>query len=77
MAASRIGIILAAATLLGVPPVAALAQEEPGPHHETRLQVGEVPPEGFTLESLEGETFTLAEALGERPLLLLFFRGTW
>jgi len=49
----------------------------PGPPHETNLVVGQLPPTGFVLESLDGESYDLTAARGERPLLLLFFRGTW
>jgi len=47
----------------------------PGPPHETNIVVGESPPTSFALRSIDDETFDLASA--ERPLLLLFFRGTW
>lgn len=60
---------------------AALAQDAdrlaPGPPHETRLELGQLPPSTFSLESTEGEVHDLAAARGERPLVLLFFRGTW
>lgn len=49
----------------------------PGPPHESNLQVGEAPPTALVLESIDGDTHDLAQARGERPLLLLFFRGTW
>ena len=76
MAASPTGAV-ALALLLTAAPAEVLQQGAPGPPHETLLTVGEAPPTGFTLESIDDESFSLEEALGERPLLLLFFRGTW
>ena len=50
----------------------------PGPPHQTRLTVGEAPPTSFALAAAgDGEIFDLGAARGERPILLLFFRGTW
>lgn len=48
-----------------------------GPPHETLLELGQLPPSAFSLESIDGDVYDLAAARGERPLLLLFFRGTW
>ena len=51
---------------------------EPGPPHETRLVVGELPPATPPLTSVtDGEIFDLAAQRGTRPILLHFFRGTW
>lgn len=41
------------------------------------LEVGAPPPTGFELRSIDGDTYRLADLRGERPVLLLFFRGTW
>lgn len=50
----------------------------PGPLHETRLTVGERPPTTFALSSAtDGTLHDLEARRGERPILLLFFRGTW
>ncbi len=50
----------------------------PGPPHETNLELGQLPPSTFALPSaIDGTLFDLAEQRGERPILLLFFRGTW
>ncbi len=66
-------------TLVG--PASAHAQDADrlalGPPHETLLEVGQLPPSTFSLESTDGDVYDLAAARGERPLMLLFFRGTW
>ena len=50
----------------------------PGPPHESRLTVGELPPTGFALPSAtDGAIRDLEAQRGQRPILLLFFRGTW
>ncbi len=50
----------------------------PGPPHETLLVVGEAPPTSFALPSVTDATiFDLEAQRGERPILLLFFRGAW
>ena len=50
----------------------------PGPPHETRLTIGERPPTTFALPSAtDGALHDLEARRGERPILLLFFRGTW
>ena len=49
----------------------------PGPPHESNVVVGELPPTAFALTSIDGERFDLATARGEKPLLVLFFRGVW
>ncbi len=58
-------------------PVSAQQSEQPGPPHETNIVVGQAPPTAFVLQSIDGESYDLSTALGEQPLLLLFFRGTW
>ena len=67
----------AMALAIGVLAAPVAAQETPGPRHQTNIVVGEPPPATFALESIDGDTYDLTEALGQRPLLLLFFRGTW
>ena len=70
-----------AVIVASVQPTAAWAQAAqqdrlaPGPPHETNIVVGELPPSSFVLRSIDDEPFDLAS--NERPLLLLFFRGTW
>lgn len=50
----------------------------PGPPHESLLVVGQPPPTSFALHSVtDSSTFDLEAARGERPILLLFFRGVW
>ncbi len=50
----------------------------PGAPHETRLEIGQLPPIGFALASAtDGAIFDLEAERGERPILLLFFRGLW
>lgn len=57
------------------PPAAPQDRSAPGPPHETNIVVGELPPSSFALRSIDDEPFDLTSA--DRPLLLLFFRGTW
>ena len=58
--------------------LAQTGRSEPGEPHESNLQLGELPPGSFDLASATGDgTFDLEEQRGERPILLLFFRGTW
>lgn len=50
----------------------------PGEPHESNLAVGNFPPSSFELPSaVDGALFDLEAQRGERPILLLFFRGTW
>ena len=49
--------------------------QQASPAAEPGIVVGESPPTSFVLQSIDDETFGLATA--DRPLLLLFFRGTW
>ncbi len=46
------------------------------PQVDTQLQVGDPAP-AFSLPSLKGGQYSLAEMLRQGPLLLFFFRGTW
>lgn len=57
------------------PPAVQQDRLAPGPTHETKIVVGDTPPTSFELRSIDDESFNLATA--DRPLLLLFFRGTW
>ncbi len=43
---------------------------------QERISVGQEAP-GFSLGSSTGERFDLASQLGEKNVLLVFFRGTW
>lgn len=78
---SSSALLGAAMIVTSVQPAAAsapAAQQDrlaPGPPHETNIVVGELPPASFTLRSIDDELFDLAS--NQRPLLLLFFRGTW
>lgn len=51
--------------------------EAPGPPHESALTVGELPPAGFTLPSIDGRTHELEALRGRQALMIVFFRGTW
>lgn len=59
----------------------AAAQDDrmaPGEPHESDLRLGELPPTSFELAgAADGTRFDLEAQRGERPILLLFFRGTW
>lgn len=44
---------------------------------ETALTVGELPPSGFTLSSIDGRTHELEALRGRQALMIVFFRGTW
>lgn len=78
MIAWRIAGLVALGLLVAL---AARAQDDrmaPGPRHETLLVVGEPPPTSFALPSVtDAAIFDLEARRGERPILLLFFRGTW
>ena len=50
---------------------------DPGPPHQTNLELGAPPPNGFNLLSTAGEGYDLLATASDRSLLLLFFRGTW
>ena len=72
------GVVLAVATVESAAALPGATRQDrtaPGPPHETKIVVGELPPTSFELRSIDGETFELASA--GRPILLLFFRGTW
>lgn len=72
-----IAILLALVAASGSAP-GAQDRLEPGSPHTTRLEIGELPPTGFSLRSVtDGTIFDLAQQRGERPILLLFFRGIW
>lgn len=43
----------------------------------TNLVLGELPPTAFSLVSVDEQIYELATMRGERPLLLIFFRGAW
>ena len=71
----RMPVSIAAATL--VVAVATLARPADAQSRrfdefpETQPRPGETAPD-FTLETLEGETFTLSEAFAERPVVIEF-----
>lgn len=70
---------LSLALVVFATPVRAGAQQQDGSAttYQSNVIVGEMPPTDFVLESIDGETFELAAARGDKPLMLLFFRGTW
>ncbi len=68
-AASRLGILLVLSLAL-VPLVAGASQQRP------RVAVGDEAI-GFTMPSIDGETYSLADLRGEKTAILIFFRGTW
>lgn len=57
------------------------AQEEPAtpeaePTPAERIEVGDEAPD-FDLPDLDGTTHHLADLRGEKPVVLVFFRGAW
>lgn len=79
MTLQRSLLVSCAVTLLLGGPGVAMAQDPdmtPGPPHETNLVIGQAPPD-FELTSIDGDSYRLSEQRGRRPLLLVFFRGTW
>ena len=50
--------------------------EAPDPPQAESIQVGDEAP-GFALSDLDGESHRLADLRGEKPLVLVFFRGAW
>lgn len=40
------------------------------------IAVGDEAPD-FTLQSIDGETYRLTDVLGEKAMVIIFFRGTW
>ena len=68
-AASRLGILLVLSLAL-VPLVAGASLQG------TRVAVGDEAI-GFTMSSIDGETYSLADLRGEKTAILIFFRGTW
>lgn len=57
--------------------VAGMLLAVPAPGQDQTLVVGEAPPTGFELRTLDGELRSLAAVRGEHAVLLVFFRGTW
>ena len=68
-AASRLGIVLVLSLAL-VPLVAGASLQG------TRVAVGDEAI-GFTMQSIDGETYSLADLRGENTAIVVFFRGTW
>jgi len=60
---------LLAALLLAAAPATAAEQS-------TRVEVGQKAP-AVSLPGVDGETYSSSALEGERPLVLIFFRGTW
>ena len=73
--AAAVLVVATAQSAAALPGAASQDRAAPGPPHETKIVVGEAPPTSFELRSIDGETLDLAAA--DRPILLLFFRGTW
>ncbi|NKB88856.1 MAG: hypothetical protein GKS06_11620 [Acidobacteria bacterium] len=74
----KIASVVLALAVATVPAEASAQQQDrnaPGAPHESNIVVGEVPPTTFSLDSIDGDTYDLASV--DRPILLLFFRGTW
>ncbi len=59
-----VGLVLSAALVLAAP---AVAQEDEG-----GLAVGDTAPD-FSLKGSDGETYSLAQFKGEKPVILAFF----
>ncbi len=68
-AASRLGILLVLSLAL-IPLVAGASLQG------TRVAVGDEAID-FTMQSIDGETYSLADLRGENTAILIFFRGTW
>ena len=60
-------------------PLSGRVQEASAPElvSTTSLVLGEFPPTAFSLVSIDEQIYELATMRGERPLLLIFFRGAW
>lgn len=73
-------VLLLTAALWAAPAPAqddgAAGDERPEPQQAARIQVGDEAP-GFALADLDGEVHRLADLRGEKPLILVFFRGAW
>lgn len=71
---SRLAAAVVASSLLAgalaAAPVAGAAQQA------DTIAVGDEAPD-FTLQSIDGETYRLADLRGDKNLVLIFFRGTW
>lgn len=68
-------VLLLTATL-GATPAPAQDDEAPDVQQAERIEVGDKAPD-FTLPDLEGASHRLADLRGEKPLILVFFRGAW
>ncbi len=68
-AASRLGILLVLSLAL-VPLVAGASAQS------MRVAVGDEAID-FTMQSIDGETYSLGDLRGEKTVVLIFFRGTW
>ncbi len=63
-------LALTAALAWAGPAKAASAEEDRGP------ALGSLPPD-FSLQGPDGRTMSLTEFRGRKPVVLIFFRGTW
>jgi cytochrome oxidase Cu insertion factor (SCO1/SenC/PrrC family) len=63
-------LALTAAVAWAGPAKAADAAQDRGP------ALGSIPPD-FTLQGPDGRTVSLARFRGRKPVVLVFFRGTW
>ena len=80
MRAAAIAAWIALAVAWSFSPATAQPPEgmEPGPPHETNLEIGALPPPIPALAAAtDGALYDLAAQRGVRPILLHFFRGTW
>ena len=74
-AAARRGFALALTLAVAAGMVAAMPAAEATQQAAT-IAVGDEAPD-FTLQSIDGETYRLADLRGDKKLVLVFFRGTW
>ena len=68
---SRVVFSLALLVLLSAPPILYAQNSRFDEFTETKPLVGETAPD-FTLETLEGEEFTLSEAYAHQPVVIEF-----
>lgn len=59
-----------------IPPAINVAAATAGQMPAARVAVGDEAVD-FSLESIEGETYRLADLRGEKNAIIIFFRGTW
>ena len=76
-----VGALLAGALLAALAATPATAQQDDYSGSGTtppanRVQVGQEAPD-FALPDLDGDTHRLSDLEGDKPLVLVFFRGAW